>query len=568
MTTVVTVYEPTTEVTVNETAVTANITEQTTAVTISSGVRTLANLSDVALSSPADTQVLTYDTASGKWINAAASGVSDAADVTFTPAGNIEAINVQAAIEELDTEKSGTAHNHSGTYDPAGSAAAVQSNLDDHEGDNANPHNVTALQVGALANIVEDTTPQLGGNLDLNSFVITGLEIGTDVQAQSDNLDDIAGLAPGAGEDGYSITWDNGAGAFVLTEVTGGGGGAWGTITGTLSDQTDLNTALNARVADTGDTMTGALAIDTSINGNILSVNGASGGAGGTASPVILRIRDKTVGSSWDTVNPFAALDFYSDDTSGPSGAKTRARIATRQVSPVGGSSTMEFFVDVSGTLTKILTFDSTQSAMELPQGKILGPTSGDFIFHCRGNGPRGDGFPEGWHLVAGGVLDTNEIITATFNNRVGIQNRDPQYLFHAIQSDAVTNAVTTIAALGHNSSGTPAAGFGGGLRFQLETTTTENQDAARVVASWNTATHASRKADLTLSVFDTAEREGLRIRGDGSAPAIGFLGATPVARAAHIADPSGGVVTDAEARTAINAILVVLENLGFVATS
>jgi len=35
-----------------------------------------------------------------------------------------------------------------------------------------------------LENLVEDTTPQLGGNLDLNSNVITGLEIGTDVLAQ------------------------------------------------------------------------------------------------------------------------------------------------------------------------------------------------------------------------------------------------------------------------------------------------------------------------------------------------------------------------------------------------
>jgi hypothetical protein len=36
-----------------------------------------------------------------------------------------------------------------------------------------------------LDNIVEDTTPQLGGNLDLNSFDILGLQIGTDVQAYS-----------------------------------------------------------------------------------------------------------------------------------------------------------------------------------------------------------------------------------------------------------------------------------------------------------------------------------------------------------------------------------------------
>lgn len=41
---------------------------------------------------------------------------------------------------------------------------------------------------GSLNNIVEDASPQLGGNLDLNSHVITGLEIGTDVQAYNSNL--------------------------------------------------------------------------------------------------------------------------------------------------------------------------------------------------------------------------------------------------------------------------------------------------------------------------------------------------------------------------------------------
>ena len=48
----------------------------------------------------------------------------------------------------------------------------------------------------------------------------------------------------------------------------------------------------------------------------------------------------------------------------------------------------------------------------------------------------------------------------------------------------------------------------------------------------------------------------------------VGANGVTPPAQAAHIADPSGGGTQDAEARTAINAILVVLENLGFTATS
>lgn len=40
-----------------------------------------------------------------------------------------------------------------------------------------------------ISNLIEDTTPQLGGNLDLNGNVITGLEIGTNVQAHSAILD-------------------------------------------------------------------------------------------------------------------------------------------------------------------------------------------------------------------------------------------------------------------------------------------------------------------------------------------------------------------------------------------
>ena len=41
-------------------------------------------------------------------------------------------------------------------------------------GDGSNLTCITASQVGAIADIVTDTTPQLGGNLDLNSNNITG----------------------------------------------------------------------------------------------------------------------------------------------------------------------------------------------------------------------------------------------------------------------------------------------------------------------------------------------------------------------------------------------------------
>jgi hypothetical protein len=62
-----------------------------------------------------------------------------------------------------------------------------------------------------------------------------------------------------------------------------------------------------------------------------------------------------------------------------------------------------------------------------------------------------------------------------------------------------------------------------------------------------------------------------LAVTGDGSAKFAGpwaCNNATPRAKATHIANPSGGGTTDAEARTAINAILVVLENNGQIATS
>ena len=48
----------------------------------------------------------------------------------------------------------------------------------------------------------------------------------------------------------------------------------------------------------------------------------------------------------------------------------------------------------------------------------------------------------------------------------------------------------------------------------------------------------------------------------------LGVHGVTVPAQASHIADPSGGATVDSEARAAINAILVVLENIGFTSTS
>lgn len=83
------------------------------------------------------------------------------------------------------------------------------------------------------------------------------------------------------------------------------------------------------------------------------------------------------------------------------------------------------------------------------------------------------------------------------------------------------TNAVRTIATLRHNTTGVVANGLGTGLAFQIETSTTENTDAASISSAWVDSTHATRKANLILSVYDTAIRTGLTIAATGSGAAL-----------------------------------------------
>ena len=62
---------------------------------------------------------------------------------------------------------------------------------------------------------------------------------------------------------------------------------------------------------------------------------------------------------------------------------------------------------------------------------------------------------------------------------------------------------------------------------------------------------------------------DGIVVSADTTEVLIGFFpGTTPAAQQAHIADPSGGLTQDAEARTAINAILDLLEAYGLAKTS
>lgn len=94
------------------------------------------------------------------------------------------------------------------------------------------------------------------------------------------------------------------------------------------------------------------------------------------------------------------------------------------------------------------------------------------------------------------------------------------------IISDSATSSTSTGAIFGHDTSGTPAAGFGSVYKYQLQTSTTVDTDAYNETVTWATATHATRKARVTYNVFDTATREAFRVEASGTAAMIGFLGA------------------------------------------
>jgi len=100
----------------------------------------------------------------------------------------------------------------------------------------------------------------------------------------------------------------------------------------------------------------------------------------------------------------------------------------------------------------------------------------------------------------------------------------------------ASSNAVTDVFILSHEYASAAAAGLGAGLLFTLKDSTTASQSAGRLQALWYDATHATRKGDVVLSAYDyNGEREGLRVRANGSAPAIAFYGGTPRTRAAAL---------------------------------
>ena len=149
---------------------------------------------------------------------------------------------------------------------------------------------------------------------------------------------------------------------------------------------------------------------------------------------------------------------------------------------------------------------------------------------------------------------------TTLSSGNIGIGIVAPATKLHVLKTDAVTNTVVNVHTIGHNTSGTAAASFGTGLALQGQSSTTADRDMGRIRTLWTTATDASRKARITFSAFDTAERDVLSIEASGTAPMIGFLGTAPIVKP---------TVTGAKAsNAALASLLTQLAALGLITDS
>ena len=133
---------------------------------------------------------------------------------------------------------------------------------------------------GTLSNVVEDTTPQLGGSLDVNGQKIVSTS-GGDIDIEPNGTGDVllgnfkfdADQTVGSGQDNYVLTYDHSGGKISLEAASGGGGGSAITIQeegSSLSTAASTINFVGAGVTATGSGATKTITIGTTIaTGNI-----------------------------------------------------------------------------------------------------------------------------------------------------------------------------------------------------------------------------------------------------------------------------------------------------------
>ncbi len=168
--------------------------------------------------------------------NLPASGLSDVVDDTTPQLGGSLDVNGQKIVSvsngNIDIEPNGTGNVLLGnlTFDADQSVGAGQDNYVLTYDNGTGLISLEAAAASGLSDVVDDTTPQLGGSLDVNGNKIVSVSNG-DIDIEPNGTGNVllgnytfdADQSVGAGQDNYVLTYDNGTGLISLEAAAGGG---------------------------------------------------------------------------------------------------------------------------------------------------------------------------------------------------------------------------------------------------------------------------------------------------------------------------------------------------------
>ena len=350
---------------------------------------------------------------------------------------------------------------------------------------------------GSLNNIVEDTTPQLGGNLDVNGQKITSVS-GGDIDIEPNGTGDVllgnfkfdADQTVGSGQDNHVLTYDNSTGKISLEASAGGGGGSAITIQeegSSLSTAASTINFVGAGVTASGTGATKTITIGTTLaTGNIAETFTGNG--------------SDTAFTLTNTFTTTSAVVFYNGQHLTPtSDYAVSGQTLTFTFTPVNGSEIVVRNINAGRTKVDTFTANGSDTAftttnvyskieeiMVFVNGSLLVPTT-DYTFSAPST-----------------VTFT---FTPTNNSEIAVRGSGE----NAVVANRFTYVATSNQTVftGNDGGGTPLAFTGDNIDVYLNGSKLSKQQSDFSVSGGNTvtlATGASVSDVLEIVVLDPFE--------------------------------------------------------------
>jgi len=202
-----------------------------------------------------------------------------------------------------------------------------------------------------------------------------------------------------------------------------------------------------------------------------------------------LRFKAETVGG---TVSEAAYIDANLTNA----GAVTLASNLVFSTAFGGGSPTARMQLSSAGGLHVGGAFDQLAGIISASTGFMIGTAASTSRKILVSDGAAFKASTETWAVPG----TSGNLLTSDGTNWLSSAPPAIAVPLTLILTNASTTSIDNILFLEHDSSGTPAAGFGGGLIFNLQDSTTPGQAAGKITTAWTTASHGTNVSDMVFS--------------------------------------------------------------------